>query len=136
MSAGPSRRRTPSLSAPRAHRRPCRAFARTGIESAASARVESCGSGAADFIEQPGAREPNIAMHGCRRPTERGGDLVVRQAAEIMQFDDMSQARFHLLESLDGVVERDDVEIHERRWGAHPVGHRCADAGVALYPRA
>ncbi len=49
---------------------------------------------ARDFVEQPGAREPNIAMHGRGRHVDRRGDLVIRQAAEIVQFDDLGQARF------------------------------------------
>src|SRR5258708_10120385 len=105
MSAAPSPRRTRSPSAPHARRRPRRSVPRTVTESAASARVESCGPGTAYFIEQPGAREPNIAMHRCRRRADRRGDLVIGQAAEIVQLNDLRQARFHLLEAFESVVE-------------------------------
>src|ERR1700722_10292147 len=110
MSGVPGRRRRLRPGALRARRGRCRSFARTAIESAASGRAESCGPVAPDLIEQPGARQADIAMHGRRRSAERSGDLLVGQAAEIMQLDDLRQARFHLLQTLERVIEGADVE--------------------------
>src|ERR1700682_3392955 len=135
MSAAPSRRRRRSPSAPNAPRCRYRSVARTATEFAASARVESCRPSAAYFIEQPGARQPNIAMDGGSRRADRGGDLVIRQAAEIVQFNDLGQARFHLLEALEGVIERNHVEVHRRQRLARIPGKRLSDSDVALHPR-
>src|ERR1700736_6172992 len=132
MHAAPSRRRRRSPSGPNVRRRRYRSVARTTTESAASARVGSCGSIAAYFIEQPGARESNIAMDGRSRRADRSGDLVIRQAAEIVQFNDLGQARFHLLKALEGVIERNDVEVHRRQRLARILGNRIAGADVAL----
>src|ERR1700684_2292212 len=130
MSAIRSRRRTRSTGAARVQRRPHRSAARTGTESAASVRAESCGPGAVNFMQEPGAREPDIAMDGRPRRTQRRGGLVVCQAAEIVQFDDLSQAGLHVLQSLEGLVERNDVEINRRRCRAQTFAQELAGARV------
>src|SRR5258708_25692622 len=111
MRAAPSRHRRRSPNAPFVRLCRCRSFARTATESAASVRVESCRPSAADFIEQPGARQPDVAMHGRGRRADRSGDLVVCQAAEIAQLNDLGQTRFQLLYALEGIIERAHVEV-------------------------
>src|SRR5216683_5850144 len=101
MNAVPCRHRRRSPSAPCDRRRLRLSVARTATESAASVRAESCRPSAADLVEQPGAREPYIAMHGRGRRADRRGDLVIRQAAEIVQLNDLGQARFELLEAFE-----------------------------------
>src|SRR5450432_865675 len=102
-------------------------------ESVASVREESCRLSAADFIEQPGPREPDVAMHRRRRCTYRFGDLVVGQSTKIMQLDHLGQSRLHLLQALEGVIERDDVEVGRRQRLAHVFGDKLSRTGIALY---
>ena len=75
-------------------------------------------------------------MHCCGGSRQRGGDLVIGHAAKIVQLDDLGQARFHLQESFERVIQRDDIEIHGRRQLAGSLGHKIPEAGVALDTRA
>ena len=70
-------------------------------------------------------------MHGCLGSARRVGDLFIGQAAEIMQLDDLRQARLELNQALERVVERDHIEIH-RRSGVDTVGKHVPHAGVAF----
>jgi hypothetical protein len=56
-------------------------------------------------------------MHGRDRGAALGGDLVVGQAAEVVELDDLREARLHLLQTLNGIVEGDDVETGHPRNG-------------------
>src|SRR5260370_16399400 len=114
MREAASRQRRRSPNAPFVRWSPYRSFARTATESAASVRVESCGPSAADFVEQPGARQPDVAMHGCGRRADRSGDLVVRQAAEIVQLNDLGQPRFQLPQALQGIIKPAAFEAQPR----------------------
>ena len=69
-------------------------------------------------------------MHGRGRCVDRRGDLIIGQTAEIMQLYDLSQARFHLLQSLEGVVECNDVEIHRRQHIARLIRNARAAAAT------
>src|ERR1019366_5552101 len=113
--ADPYHRRTSLPNEPRARQGGSRRFLRTALGSSASARARSCGAARTDLVEQPGAGEADVAVDGCGRCAGSLGDLFVRQAAEIMQFDDLCEASFEPHEALQGIVERDDAEMGGRQ---------------------
>src|ERR1700733_2283156 len=133
MNAIPSRRRKHALSTPRVPVRPCLSLARTATESAASVRGESYGSTPTDFVQQPGTPEPNVAVNRRRGHVECSGDLVIGQAAEVEQLDDLGQSRFHLLKTLEGVIEGDDVKVYRRQILSRFFGKHLPGAGIALH---
>src|ERR1700733_12795508 len=81
-----------------------RRLPRTEIGSSASVRAGSCGSVRTHLVQQPGAREPDVAMHGRGRGAGRLGDLFVGEAAEIVQFDDLRKPGFELHQALERVI--------------------------------
>src|SRR5882672_3226510 len=121
--------------APRAPLALSRLLPRTAIGSSASAPARSCGAARADLMEQPGAREPDITMHGRRRGSGRLCNLFVGQAAEIMQFDDLRETRFELHQALEGIVERNDIKVRGRQ-RVRVDGNNLPGAGIAFDSRA
>src|ERR1700722_566044 len=133
MYAIPSRRRKHAPSTPRVPFRPCLSLARTATESAASVREESYRSTPTDFVQQPGAGKPDVAVNRRRGHAECSGDLVIGQAAEVEQLDDLGQSRLHLLKALEGVIEGDDVEVYRRQFLSRFFGKQLPGAGIALH---
>src|SRR5271156_3280193 len=88
---------------------------RIAIGSVASAREASRRRTSCDFLQQPSACKPYVAMHGRGRGAALCGDLIVGQAAEVVELDDLREAGLHLLQTLQGIIEGDDVET----------GHSC-----------
>src|SRR6266404_694386 len=114
--------------APRALPALNRRLPRTVIGSSASARAESYGSVRTHLVEQPGAREPDVAMHGRGRGAGCLGDLFVGETTEIVQFNDLRKPGFELHQALERVVERDDIET--RGWKQVRFARIALDAGA------
>src|SRR5271155_3208830 len=75
-------------------------------------------------------------MYRGRRRAHRGCDLLISHAAEIMQFDDLSEARLELQQALQSVIQSDHVDVDRQRYLREIDARVLAHAGVALYARA
>src|SRR5258708_39831447 len=69
------------------------------------------GCSGADFVQQPSLCETYVAVHRGLGGADGGPYLVISHSAEIMQFDDLCEARLELLQALQGFIESDDIDV-------------------------
>src|SRR5258708_40159053 len=88
------------------------------------------GSSGADFVQQPSLRETYVAVHRGLGGADGGRYFVISHSAEIMQFDDLCEARLELLQTLQGFIESDDIDVD--RQGEFGGIHACVIEPAAL----
>src|SRR5687767_11156274 len=59
---------------------------------------------------EPRFRQPQLALHGSARGSERNGDFFVAQATEEMQFDDLNLPRIEGRELRQRLIESDEIQ--------------------------
>ncbi len=82
--------------------------------------------------EQPDPGALELALDGRRRHLERLADLGVGQAAEVGELDGVVLAGVEGPQALEGLIERDEVDVELHADGDRLVeGQRCLAAAVA-----